>query len=123
MVVDSPATFHLQMINLRQWFSNGCTLGTWEIFLNSGCLAARPLNHSSRFGSRIFFFYIFPSDSSVQSRLRTFDLGYAITFACNQFMNEHEIQFWPTKCKARLKESFGKIFPFPQTDTRSKETY
>lgn len=24
-----------------------------------------------------------------------------MTFACNQFMNEHEIQFWPTKCKAK----------------------
>lgn len=112
MVVDSPATFHLQMINLRQWFSNGCTLESPGKFFKLWVpwLHPRPIKSQALgFGSRIFYFLFlhFPSDSSVQSRLRTFDLGYAITFACNQFMNEHEIQFWPTKCKAKTE---GKLW-------------
>lgn len=126
MVVDSLATFHLQMINLRQWFSTGCTLESPRKFFKLWVpwLHPRPIKSQALgFGSRIFFFLHFPSDSSVQSRLRNFDLGNAMTFACNQFMNEHEIQFWPTKCKAKTAGKLWENISFSQTDTRSKETY
>ena len=42
------------------------------------------------------------------------DLGNSLTFASNQFINEHLVQFWSTKWEAKAAGKFWEKISFPQ---------